>query len=199
MENNENKTNTSILERLRKRSGLVVAFVGLALILFVLTGLFTSQNSIFGGNDRLVGEIAGKGVKYEVFDAKVKDAIENQKRQSGKTTLSEQETDQIVQQVWTQMINEEVMFKEYDKLGISVSDAELYDMMVEHPSAMMVRMLTDQQTGKVNPDFADPVTGQVSPAKLKQHAQSMSDEDEARWRKRKNTCARYAVSKNIPT
>lgn len=181
MENQENKSHTSILERLRKRSGLLVAIVGLALMAFVLTGLFTSQNSIFGSNDRLVGEIAGKGIKYETFDVKVKNAIEDQKRQSGKTTLTEAETDQIVQQVWSQTINEEVIFKEYDKLGIAVSDAELYDIMVDHPNSTMMRVLSDQQTGKVNPQFADPVTGQVSPAKIKQHVQSMNDEDETRW------------------
>lgn len=159
-----------------------MAIVGLALMAFVLTGLFSSPNSIFGGgNERLVGEIGGKGIKYEVFDPKVKEAIETQKRNSGKTTLTEQETDGVVQQVWNQTINEMVISKEYEKLGISVSDAELYDLMVEHPHPMLVRQLTDQQTGKAVPRFADPVTGQLSPAKLREFTQSMTDEEESQW------------------
>jgi peptidyl-prolyl cis-trans isomerase D len=171
----------STLESLRKRSGLLVAIVGLALMAFVLTGLLSSPDSIFGSSDRLVGEIAGKGIKYEAFDAKVKEAIENQKRNLGKTTLTESEIDGVVQQVWTQSINEQVMTKEYEKIGISVSDEELYDLMVDHPHSILVRQLSDQQTGQVFQRFADPATGQVSSAKLKEFTQSMTDEEEAQW------------------
>jgi peptidyl-prolyl cis-trans isomerase D len=171
----------STLESLRKRSGLLVAIVGLALMAFVLTGLLSSPNSMFGGNDRLVGEIAGKGIKYEIFNAKVQESIESQKRNSGKTTLTESEIDGVVQQVWNMTINEEVMMKEYEKLGITVSDEELYDLMVDHPHPALVRQLSDQQTGKVAQRFADPATGQLSPIKLKEFTQSMTDEEETQW------------------
>ena len=52
----------SVLESLRKRSGLLVTIVGLALFAFVLTGLF-ENSSIFGGSDKSVGEIAGKPIE----------------------------------------------------------------------------------------------------------------------------------------
>jgi peptidyl-prolyl cis-trans isomerase D len=176
----------SILERLRKRSGLLVAIVGIALMAFVLTGLFSSPNSIFGSGSEVVGEIAGKKIKYEMFKPKVEEAIENQKRSSGKTTLSESEIDGIVQQVWNQQINEFVMTKEYEKLGIAVSDEELYDLMVEHPHSALVRQLSDPQTGRAVQRFADPQTGQLSPAKLKEFTQSMTDEEEAQWTQLEN-------------
>jgi peptidyl-prolyl cis-trans isomerase D len=171
----------STLESLRKRSGLLVAIVGLALMAFVLTGLFSSPNSIFGGNDRLVGEIAGKGIKYDVFNTKVQEAIENKKRGDQKTTLTESEIDGIVQQVWNQTINQQVVTKEYEKLGITVSNEELYDLMIDHPHPSLLRYLSDQQTGKVIPRFADPKTGELSPTKLKEFNQAMTDEEEAQW------------------
>jgi peptidyl-prolyl cis-trans isomerase D len=176
----------SILERLRKRSGLLVAIVGIALMAFVLTGLFSSPNSIFGGGGQMVGEIAGHKIKYETFKPKVDEAIENQKRNSGKTTLSESEIDGIVQQVWNQQINEHVMTKEYEKLGIAVSDEELYDLMVEHPHSALVRQLSDPQTGRAVQRFADPQTGQLSPSKLREFTQSMTDEEEAQWAQLEN-------------
>lgn len=176
----------SILERLRKRSGLLVAIVGIALMAFVLTGLFSSPNSIFGGSDRVVGEIAGKKIKIDVFKAKVDEAIENQKRNSNKTNLTESEIDGVVQQVWNQQINEHVMMKEYEKLGIAVSDEELYDLMVEHPHSALVRQLSDPQTGRAAQRFADPQTGQLSPAKLREFTQSMNDEEEAQWAQLEN-------------
>ncbi len=71
--------------------------------------------------------------------------------------------------------------KEYEKIGLSVSDEELYDIMVDHPHPVLVRQLTDQQTGQANPRFADPVTGQLSPAKLREFTQTMTDKDEESW------------------
>jgi peptidyl-prolyl cis-trans isomerase D len=171
----------SVLEKIRSRAGLLVGIIGVALLVFILQSAFESGNFFFGNKDRFVGEIAGKGIKYEVFKAKVDQAIENQKRSSQQTALDESTTDGIVQQIWNQMINEEVLTKEYEKLGISVSDDELYDLMVDHPHASLVRQLSDPQTGKVVQRFADPVTGQLSPAKIKEFTTSMNDDEEAQW------------------
>lgn len=175
----------STLENLRKRSGLLVGIVGFALLAFVLTGLFSTDSSFFK-NDRNVGEIAGKSIEYNAFNTKVQESIEAQKRNSQKTTLTTEETDQIVQQVWNQTINENVMNKEYEKLGISVSDEELYDLMIDHPHSALVRNLSDQQTGKVAPMFADDKTGEVSPAKIKVFTQKMTDEQEGQWAQLEN-------------
>lgn len=176
----------STLERLRKRSGLLVAIVGLALFAFVLTGLFQKDSSLFGGSENEVGEIAGKGIDYKEFNAKVQEAVENQKRNQQKTTLTQDETDVVVQQIWNQMINEEVLNKEYEKLGLAISDEELYDLMVDHPHAALVRNLSDQKSGKVAPQFADEKTGQVSPSKIRQFTQSMTDEQEKQWAQLEN-------------
>ena len=150
----------SALENLRKRSGLLVTIVGLALFAFVLTGLFERGSS--GDSDKAVGEIAGKSINYTAFNAKVQEALENKKRNSDKRVLDESEIDGVIQQVWNQSINVEVMDKEYEKLGISVSDEELYDLMMDHPHSALVRNLSDPQTNKVSPMFADPKTGEVS-------------------------------------
>ena len=170
----------STLESLRKRSGLLVTIVGIALLAFVLTGLFQKGNS-FGGADKAVGVIAGKSIDYNTFNNKVQESIENKKRNSEKKTLDESEIDGVIQQVWNQTINEEVMNKEYEKLGISVSDEELYDLMIDHPHPALVRNLTDPQTNKVSPMFADPKTGELSPAKIKEFTQKMTEEQEAQW------------------
>jgi peptidyl-prolyl cis-trans isomerase D len=176
----------SVLESLRKRSGLLVAIVGLALFAFVLTGLFQRDSSLFSGSDNVVGEIAGKSIDYKDFKTKVDEAIENQKRNSNKTTLDQNEIDGVVQQIWNQTINEEVLNKEYEKLGIAVSDEELYDLMVDHPHSALVRNLSDPQTGKIAPMFADDKTGQVSPAKIRQFTQSMTDDQEKQWAQLEN-------------
>ncbi|MGQ0828017.1 MAG: peptidylprolyl isomerase [Bacteroidota bacterium] len=171
----------SVLENLRKRSGLLVAIVGLALLAFVLTGLFEGGSTLFGGADTVVGEIGGKTIDYRVFNVKVQDALENEKRNQQKTTLDENEINDVIQRVWNQTINEEVMNKEYEKLGIAVSDDELVDLMIDHPHQALLRNLSDPQTGKVVSTFADDVTGEPSPAKIRAFTQAMTDEQETQW------------------
>ena len=175
----------STLESLRKRSGLLVGIVGFALLAFVVGGLLSKDSALFR-TDRTVGEIAGKSIEYVAFNTKVQESIEAQKRSGQKTTLTNDETDAIVQQVWNQTINENVMNKEYEKLGISVSDDELYDLMIDHPHPALVRNLSDQQSGKVAPMFADDRTGEVSPAKIKAFTQKMTDEQEGQWAQLEN-------------
>lgn len=171
----------STLESLRKRSGLLVGIVGLALLAFVLTDLAKKDGSLFGGDGRSVGEIAGNSIDINVFKKKVDEAEDAQLRNSQKASLTQEEKDGIVQQIWNQMINEQVMVKEYEKLGISISDEELYDLMVTHPHSALVRNLSDPQTGKVSPMFANAQTGMIDPAKIKEFTQSMTDEQEVQW------------------
>lgn len=171
----------SVLENLRKRSGLLVAIVGLALFAFVLTGLFEGGSSIFGSKQNIVGEIGGKAIEYNAFNVKVQEALENEKQNQNKSALEQSNIDDIVQRVWNQTINLEVMSKEYEKLGIAVSDDELVDLMIDHPHEALLRNLSDQQTGKVFSTFADDQTGQASPAKIRAFTQSMTDEQEAQW------------------
>ena len=169
----------SVLESLRKRSGLLVAIVGVALFAFVLTGLF--EKGSMDGSDKCVGEIAGKSIDFNVFNMKVEEALEIKKRNADKNVLDQNEIDGVVQQVWNQSISDEVMFKEYEKLGISVSDEELYDLMIDHPHPALVRNLTDPSTNKVSPLFADPKTGELSPAKIKEFTQNMKPDQETQW------------------
>lgn len=174
----------STLENLRKRSGLLVTIIGLALGAFVLTSLF--ENNSFSGQESSVGEIAGKAIEYRDFNARAQQAIENVKQNEGKRSLTEAETNDILQQVWNQIISEEVLDKEYEKLGIIVSDDELYDLMVNNPHPALLRNITDPQTGRVVEAFADPQTGRFSPAKIVEYTQNMNAEQEAQWAQMEN-------------
>ncbi|MCC6691149.1 MAG: peptidylprolyl isomerase, partial [Bacteroidia bacterium] len=131
-------------------------------------------------SDRNVGEIAGKGVSIEEFDFKVKQQLENYKRNSQQNTVDPAMEDQFVQQTWNQMINDIVMTKEYEKLGLSVSEDELYDLMLVHPHKYVVQQFTDRETGKVNKEFAD-AEGLLDVKKLNALVQQMNEQQEAAW------------------
>src|SRR3954469_3413355 len=62
------KEHTSVLERIRRRTGLLVGIVGLALVIFILESLLGSGASIFGTNDlAYAGSINGKKIDRNEF------------------------------------------------------------------------------------------------------------------------------------
>jgi len=137
----------SILEKIRSKTALLVGIVGLALVIFVLESLLGSGGALFANNDRIIGEIAGDKIDVTEFSAKVNEQIMQIQQSNPNATIDEKTKEQIVESVWNQLINDKVIKKQYEKLGISVSDDELYDLMLVHPHQYVIQQLTDQQTG----------------------------------------------------
>ncbi len=170
----------SVLAKIRNRAGLLVTIIGVALLIFILQAALES-GKFFASNDRNVGEIAGKPISIDEFDARVKMGLENIKRQTQQSTVDPGTEDMVVNQTWSQMVNEFVYSKEYEKLGLSVSEDELYDLMIVHPHQYVIQQFTDRETGRINKDYMDPQTGQLDTRKLKALVEAMNEQQEASW------------------
>ena len=67
----------SILEKIRTKSGLLVGIIALALVIFVLESALDSGNRFFSSKKTMVGEVLGKEISIQEFEAKVEKAAEN--------------------------------------------------------------------------------------------------------------------------
>lgn len=137
----------AIITKIRERSGVAVFLIALSLILFIVGSDILGGRSLFSGGDDSVGEIAGEKVLYADYMAKVQEATNNLQMSQNRAP-SEQETQQIRQQIWEKFINDIAYQKEFDALGIKVGDDELYDMVQGknvHPS--IKQQFTNPQTG----------------------------------------------------
>lgn len=142
----------AVIGKLRDKMGiLLVVFIGFALFAFILGELLTSQNSfLFGGNktDNSLAVIAGEKVSPEEFGARVKEAEENYKEQSKQPELDQNAQDMVRENVWNEFLREKVYRQQLDKLGLTVSDAELADMCYgNNIDPEVKRAFTDPQTG----------------------------------------------------
>ncbi|MEM9022570.1 MAG: SurA N-terminal domain-containing protein, partial [Bacteroidota bacterium] len=61
----------AIIGKIRKQSGLLIGGVGLAMLLFVTDGLFSSGGPFNARQDNEVGEVWGEGISREEFDRRV--------------------------------------------------------------------------------------------------------------------------------
>jgi peptidyl-prolyl cis-trans isomerase D len=143
----------SILERIRNKSGLAIIFVGGALALFVISDALQSNTSLFGGqaNSSTLGEIDGEKIDIKYFEAKVAENEGFYKQRVNQESLDQNTKDMLRDQTWTQVLQETVMSKLYDELGIRVTVDELRDMIQGeniHPQIASAPIFQNQQTGQ---------------------------------------------------
>lgn len=162
----------SILQKIREKTALALIFVGLGIALFVI-----DPSSIFSGSNRgdtHIGVIAGEKVDGREFEQKFQESLENYKNNYQQANVDEATKEAIRNQTWEQEIQQIVLGGEHEKLGISVSAEELFDM-IQGPNP-------NQQ---VRQAFSDPQTGAFNPANviafLKRMEEDESGETKKRW------------------
>ncbi|HCM74762.1 MAG TPA: foldase, partial [Cytophagales bacterium] len=112
-----------------KMTKVVVGFITVAIAAFVLNDLFGSgPTSVFSGNDNEVGEIAGKSISLEEFQAAVQarenNYILNFGRQPG-----ERERPSLRQQAWDLLISKYAITPQYENVGVKVTSDEEWDII----------------------------------------------------------------------
>ena len=167
----------SILESIRKRTGLLVGIVGLALVIFILESLLGSGSSIFGGDVNEVGVVNGKKIDRNEFYTKVENQLNGIRQQKQSNDIDDQTRKQVVEYIFQSYISELVIKPQYNMLGLSVGEDELYENMVVNPSQVVIQRLTDPNTRQLNPQFALP-DGTLDRNKWKQVVASVTGDQE---------------------
>lgn len=113
-----------------KMTKWVVGAIALSMGAFIVgSDLFGSgPNSIFGGQDKEVGEIAGTSISLEDYQIAIQERknsyILNFGRQPG-----ERENPTLESQAWEMLISRNAIQPEYEKVGIRVTTDEVWDML----------------------------------------------------------------------
>ena len=142
----------AVISRIRKRVGLLIGVVGASMILFVLGDLVTSNKGLIGGSSDLVGNINGEKVNYQEFEGRVSQLVETYKTNSRQDNIDANTQDMLREQAWSFLINENVLGKEYQKIGLTCSTDELYDMCTgPNPNPQVKQAFTDPKTQQFDP------------------------------------------------
>lgn len=117
------------IEKIRKHSKLLIVIIGVALLAFVLEDLFQSMGR---NRENIILVVDGDKIPYQDFEEQVDKTLDNYK--SNGTNVTSEQTIAIRNNTLEQMIQENIMTKEYEATGISVSPEELYDQFTgENP------------------------------------------------------------------
>ncbi|MEM6346863.1 MAG: SurA N-terminal domain-containing protein [Bacteroidota bacterium] len=121
----------SALRMIRQNMALIVIVIAIALLGFILTDLFTGLSRIIGGPPS-VGTVAGKSITYSAYEDRVQDWVGNNPVQG------EKQRNEFRDRAWTDIVSEILYANEFDEIGLSVSDDELFDMFAGENQAPLV-------------------------------------------------------------
>lgn len=108
---------------------VVVGFITVAIAAFVLNDLFGSgPTSVFSGNDNVVGEIGGKSISLEEFQAAVQSRENNYILNFGRQP-GELERPTLRQQAWDLLISRYAITPQYENVGVKVTGDEEWDII----------------------------------------------------------------------
>jgi peptidyl-prolyl cis-trans isomerase D len=142
----------AVLEQIRTKAGwLILVIISIALLSFIIdpTSLQTVSNMFSSMNDN-VGEINGTAVSYQDYARRLNYYGEVE-RILYQGQQSEGAAERAKENAWFSFINQNIFEKEYEKIGLEVSDVELLDLAKgNNLSPIIINLFTDQATGQVN-------------------------------------------------
>jgi len=146
----------SVLQTLRDRAGVLLAVViGVSLIFFIL-GDFLGGGA--GRNKKVkeyyeIGKIDGHSISYQDFDQRIQSLTEIYKM-SGTTNITDDQADQMREEIWNKLILEEVMGDEFSALGLGVSPDEVESMVLgDVPHPIVQQLFANRETGVLDKSF----------------------------------------------
>lgn len=136
------------LQSIRKRGVLLVTVIAVALFLFVAGDLFRGLESFFQNSSQQVGEVDGKSLSIQEYQ-KMIDEVQNYfEIAQQKSSFNEDELNRIKDQAWQTYVQNQLVQKECEELGISVSDDEISEVIKSGYNQMLqVPIFMNQQTG----------------------------------------------------
>ena len=135
------------LQKIRSKGALLILFVGLALFAFIAEEGVRSLSSTRAESHQRIGEVYGKSINIQEFNAMVDEYVDVVKFTSGSENLTEEQMQQIRDQVWNTYVQNNLLEHETQELGLTVTDAEMQDIIQNGQNPMLAQTPFRTQQG----------------------------------------------------
>ena len=137
------------LGKIRSKGGILVAAIGLALFAFLAEEAFRSCNGIKSETRQQIGEILGEKISVQDYQKLIDEYQSAIKFTMQRDNLTEDELNQVKDQVWQQLVNNRVLEADAKKVGLTVTEQELSNVLNDGTNQMLAQTpFVNQQTGR---------------------------------------------------
>ncbi len=136
------------LGKIRSRGVTLIVIIGLGLFAFIAEEAFRSCETTRNNQRQQIGEVLGEKVSYEEF-AKLVDEVQQAMKMQGQDNLNDQQLNQVRDQVWQNYVQYKIVANECEKLGLTVTDQEMQDVLNQGTNQMLLSTpFVNRQTGR---------------------------------------------------
>ena len=140
------------LQKIRSKGPLLVIVIGLALFAFIAGDAWKVLQPHQGKQD--VGKVNGEVLSAQDYQKMVDELSEVIKLTNGLNSLTEDQLNNVKDQVWQSYVNNKLIAEQAEKLGLKVTDAEIQSIIDQgtHP-LLMQTPFRNPQTGMFDKDM----------------------------------------------
>jgi len=168
----------AVIGYIRKHSAIAVILVGISLVAFLVgPNLIDWAKNVLGyssgpGSKREIGVVDGQSVSLAEFEGLTLKNVELTKLNQQKAELTSDEIFDIKNQSWTQRVNDMIMQEEYSKLGLTVSEDEMIDLLRGIEPHRLIKQYFVNENGVYDPNL---VIGYM------QNIDQLSPQERSQW------------------
>lgn len=139
----------AVLQKIRSKGVLLIIIISVGLFAFIAGEFFRSIETTANQSKQVVGRIYGDKISSQDFQKELESYEEAVKFMQGKSSLNEQESTQAKDYAWQSIVNYQLVKHECDKIGLTVTDGEMQEVLEEGTNPILAQTpFRDQKTGR---------------------------------------------------
>ena len=137
------------LGKIRSKGAILVGAISLALVAFLAGDAARSCEGMKGESHQQIGKILGENISVQEYQKLFDEYQSAIKFTMQRDNLSEQELNQLKDQVWQQLVSSRVLEADAKKVGLTVTEKEIENVLSEGTNPVLTQTpFVNQQTGR---------------------------------------------------
>ena len=137
------------LGKIRSKGAILVGAISLALVAFLAGDAARSCEGMKGESRQQIGKILGENISVQEYQKLIDEYQSAIKFTMQRDNLSEQELNQVKDQVWQQLVSSRVLEADAKKVGLTVTEKEIENVLSEGTNPVLTQTpFVNQQTGR---------------------------------------------------
>jgi len=139
----------AVLGKIRSKGAILVGAISVALIAFLAGDAARSCEGMKGESHQQIGKILGENISVQEYQKLFDEYQSAIKFTMQRDNLSEQELNQVKDQVWQQLVSSRVLEADAKKVGLTVTEKEIENVLSEGTNPVLTQTpFVNQQTGR---------------------------------------------------
>ena len=137
------------LGKIRSKGAILVGAISFALLAFLAGDAARSCEGMKGESRQQIGKILGENISVQEYQKLFDEYQSAIKFTMQRDNLSEQELNQVKDQVWQQLVSSRVLEADAKKVGLTVTEKEIENVLSEGTNPVLTQTpFVNQQTGR---------------------------------------------------